>query len=242
MSTTGPSAQLRGVNGSMMAGLFSSPAVLQDSCSSFRRKRLVEAVRLRQLLMLVVLLSGVMGIGACGSTNNSTLAPMGNTTLQITATGLERLIQVRRTRPTSCISRWMSFLYSSNKRFAMRLSSWREPHSFGFMVVEERQAMFLAGLEFGMGFWISTMIFASAAIFIPCFSETGWSVVEPETARIFRSRAGRGLQEALWMSAPEPELRVKDAGPGQRVFVRTVITWGGTDDQEIRRKEPHYRH
>ncbi len=102
--------------------------------------------------------------------------------------------------------------------------------------------MILAGLEFGMGFWIGTILCAMAAVFLPVYLGD-WMERHRARNRKDIPKSGRErFQEALWQSAPEPELQVKDFGSGQRVFVRTVITWGERDERDRRRKEPHYRH
>jgi hypothetical protein len=81
-------AQLRAGGGStVMAGLFLVPAGLAGLLLAFGRRRMAAHLRVHQLLVLIVLLSGVMGLGACGSSNNQGKAPLGNTTLLITATG-----------------------------------------------------------------------------------------------------------------------------------------------------------
>lgn len=102
--------------------------------------------------------------------------------------------------------------------------------------------MFLAGIKFGMGFCIGMMVCATAAVLLPVYLGD-WIHRYRSRSRKDVPKSGRDrLQEALWTDAPEPELKVRDIGSNQRVFVRSVITWGERDERDRRRKEPHYRH
>jgi hypothetical protein len=98
--------------------------------------------------------------------------------------------------------------------------------------------MLLAGIKFGIGFWMGTSA-VMAAVFL--------LVVITDQIQKHRTRheenplksGRRRLKHALWMSAPEPEREVRDVG-GKVVF-RTVILWRDADQRERRRKEPQYR-
>ncbi len=91
VSATGPTAQLlmpsQSGHGTTMAGILLIPGGLAGLLLLVQRKRGVGKVHIKQLLTLTVLLSGVLGLGACGTSNNIGQAPLGNSTLLITATG-----------------------------------------------------------------------------------------------------------------------------------------------------------
>jgi hypothetical protein len=74
----------------MPAALFLLPGAVAGALLTWQRRRFAKAVRLRQWLILLVLLSGLMGMGACGysnSQNTSSFAKPGTTAIVVQADG-----------------------------------------------------------------------------------------------------------------------------------------------------------
>ncbi len=75
----------------MLAGIFWLPAAFTGLLIAFNRKRLAKNVRLRQMMVLFLLLSGVMGMAACGggtsSSGNSQFTAPGTSIVAVTAAG-----------------------------------------------------------------------------------------------------------------------------------------------------------
>ncbi len=74
----------------MPAALFLLPGAVAGALLTWQRRRFAKAVRVRQWLILLVLLSGLMGMGACGysnSQNTSSFAKPGTTAIVVQADG-----------------------------------------------------------------------------------------------------------------------------------------------------------
>ncbi len=100
--------------------------------------------------------------------------------------------------------------------------------------------MFLAGIKFGIGFWIGTVAVTLAVMSLVALAD---QIQRYRTVRAESRKSGRRrLEEALAArsSAPKPATEFRDED-GRAVF-RTVILWRDADEPERRRKEPHYRY
>jgi hypothetical protein len=83
-------AEGRGSAGVLPAAIFLLPGGLAGAFLGFSRKRFARNTRMRQWLVLICLLAGVMGMGACGysnTLNTSGFAKPGTSTIEVQAVG-----------------------------------------------------------------------------------------------------------------------------------------------------------
>ncbi len=97
--------------------------------------------------------------------------------------------------------------------------------------------MFVAGIKFGIGFWLATITAVAVAMLVP--------TLVSYVGRCFPKRKSypkltrTGASYMLWTRAPESVHR----GDGTQIFsFRTTVRWGDRNRHEDRRKEPHYRY
>lgn len=96
--------------------------------------------------------------------------------------------------------------------------------------------MFLAGIKFGIGFWLSSyvaIVLIMVASYLISYVGSHFDKAQKGVATLRRFRA----KDILWVSAPESDLEIEHSGFEKRPVVKTVIRWRDSGS----RKEPQYR-
>lgn len=98
--------------------------------------------------------------------------------------------------------------------------------------------MFLAGIKFGLGFWLATVVFAALAMSVVFVISYISRFLEKRRKQDPKPRGARA-ENILWASGPEAQF-ISGDGFRHKASIRTVVTWRDRDGRVGRRKDPHY--